>query len=576
VDWTALVLLMLPGLAVLPDVPGRRDPVVALTGAAVFALALHVVSYWWLGSLGLNLEQLLFGLAAVGGLAAITRHRAIRSALSELEPVGLLVLGVLLLVAALRFSLLSYPVPPGADMSMHGYMARLIQLAGGVPTSHLPLLPIHDFGTYAAGIPSLAAELSAAGGASVARTSLLIVTLIHFLLTPTVYAFARRVVGPLPALAAALICTVAVRDPQHHVLWGGNPTVAALLFAAWGLLALEAIEDKQGWGTVLFGSFCLAAAPECHAVLPYALVYILPPILLWRLFRRPASQRSGIVGRALVMAVVAGALTLPYLRSFGISLTPDQLEWIHRFQLLPKHVPWGEPWLWPVTFVPHVARRLGWFFGVWLVLAVAYLVKQRRRSIHLAEAAALFALVFLLVCNAAPWLLPASYAIYPDRIMLLLVLPAARVLALAAADIPRQRVLLAVVLVSAIFPAWRHYLAVDGHMPVTHDDITAIAWIADNVPEKAVIDTSYGDAGLWIPALATRPASNAHVNIVYEDEVVAWRQALRPDWAFIGSKRVYPGPTLDRAALDASPSWTLRHTTGAAAVYERTKSAHQP
>lgn len=574
-----LLIILLPGLAILPFVPGRRDdPMVAIGGAVTFALGLHVVSFWWLKASPVGLVALAGSLAA-GGLvgAVILRKQLIQLVRAwRWEP---LVLGVFGAIIALRLlPMLLFEVPPGADMTMHSYMARLIQLADGVPSTHRPVLPLDDFGTYAAGLPALCAELAALSGAAIHRSAFVIVALVHVLVSFAVYAWARSRVGTTAALAAALLCSVAVRDPQHHFIWGGNPTVLSLVFVGFGLLALEAVEGAQRRRAVFFGAVVLGASPLTHAVIPFALAFILPPILLWRLARHNAPDRLPIALTALTMASLAALLIAPYLSTFGLSLTEAELTWIHEFQVLPMHVPWGPMWAWPATFPLHVARRLGWFFGLGLVLALVALWRNHRTnattaitatSVDLKEAAVWFLLAFVLVLNAHPWVLPASYAIYPDRLMLLLVFPAARVCGWAAETSQRPTATLILCAVLAAFPAWRHYLAADGHVAVTPSDVVALEWIAEHTPEDAIIETRYGDAGLWVPAICARTARTAHVNIVYQDEVDPWREAAVPNWAFFGARVIYPRDEVTRESVVNNPDWVLRFEEGQSQVFER-------
>ena len=275
--FAALLLVLLPAAALAPLIPSQRDPVVTLTGALAGALALHIVGFWWLRWMPLGLATLGCIISGAATALALLRWRRLRDFYRQLEGVPNIVWWSLLGVLAVRLWLLiDLPVPPGADMSMHAYMGRIILEADGVPRTHLPILPIDDFGTYAAGLPSLAAELTAISGATIAKTSLLLIALFHWLLTGTIYAFARRITEPNRAMAVALICTICVRDPQHHVLWGGNPTVMALLFAAWGIFVMDALL-RRNIAAVIFGAILLAAAPTSHAVIPYVLIYLLPP-----------------------------------------------------------------------------------------------------------------------------------------------------------------------------------------------------------------------------------------------------------------------------------------------------------
>ena len=40
-----LLLLLLPAVALAPLVPGRKDPIVAISGALAGALALHIIGF---------------------------------------------------------------------------------------------------------------------------------------------------------------------------------------------------------------------------------------------------------------------------------------------------------------------------------------------------------------------------------------------------------------------------------------------------------------------------------------------------------------------------------------------------
>ena len=87
----------------------------------------------------------------------------------------------------------------------------------------------------------------------------------------------------------------------------------------------------------------------------------------------------------------------------------------------------------------QIGVRLGGFAAGVLGLAVLLRLPPLRRRFTrgcppMGEELIFLGLVLLLVCNALVWWLPGSYALYPDRIMLLAVLPVGRVVAGFAAD----------------------------------------------------------------------------------------------------------------------------------------------
>ena len=112
-------------------------------------------------------------------------------------------------------------------------MTRLIVEAGRLPTSYEPIYPIHDFGSYAAGLPSTAAVLTVLSGCSVEKTSLIVSLLAYPALAGGLSLVAMRFVGPSAALLAAWLIET-TSETHAFLLWGGNPTVLslALTFAA--------------------------------------------------------------------------------------------------------------------------------------------------------------------------------------------------------------------------------------------------------------------------------------------------------------------------------------------------------
>jgi hypothetical protein len=163
--------------------------------------------------------------------------------------------------------------------------------------------------------------------------------------------------------------------------------------------------------------------------------------------------------------------------------------------------------------------------------------------------------------------------------MLLLIVPAAGILAAAfqavehhhrrrRSAIARPVPLFLAALISMAFPMMYWYLWGIRHVTVTHDDLAAIEWIAENTPEEALIGTNYGDAGVWIPALIGRAVTNPHWHILHKDEVEAWQKELEPDFVFVGAKRMYSGNPFSRDELLDDPGYEERFRSDGASVFE--------
>src|SRR5262249_7648160 len=124
-------------------------------------------------------------------------------------------------------------------------------------------------------------------------------------------------------------------------------------------------------------------------------------------------------------------LVAPYALGFHLDISAHELAIIRAWQLLPAHVPPGPVWLLPLSSFFRVGVRLGVVFSSWSVLG-GILLWRFRDDIDRSDVFGdlLFVgSILLLVLNAFVWILPASPALYPDRIMLLMVLPASNLLA---------------------------------------------------------------------------------------------------------------------------------------------------
>ncbi len=572
----ALAVLILPGIAIAVLADGEeRDPVCFLASAGASAASVAVILPWVVRApIGLAGGALLAAAFSVVALAVFRRRLARALGRLDWNTRNRAVVAVVALLAVLRLAPYSVAaVAPGADMSMHSYTARLILEADGLPSSYRPLLPVDTFGASAPGLPTLGAVLSAISGAPVERSTFLVACLGLVLASLTVYAFSRSRAGAAASAAGMLIVTVAARDPQAHFEWGGNPTVLSLALATYALLLIERLGERTSVRLVGPAALAASAAVLAHAVIPYALAFVLPPVLLVRLYASPSVARGRLTRRWLAVAVASVVLLWPYLARFQVPVSPAELDWIRHWQRLPVHVPVGPVWTYPVTLVWYVATRLGVVCALWMAVA---LVVRRAGSAAPAGQDLLFgALTLLVVVNAVFWVLPGSYALYPDRVILLLTPVGGRLVATATEAWTRRRTRvakglgLAAALASVLLGAaiWFNHLV--GNVAVTGADLEAIHWVGTHTTRDAIIENNYGDAGIWIPALAFRAVCSPHMNIIYMDQLEAWRRTARPTFLYVGARRVIEdGSPFVRSTLVASPDHYVEvFRRGEAAVF---------
>jgi hypothetical protein len=170
----------------------------------------------------------------------------------------------------------------------------------------------------------------------------------------------------------------------------------------------------------------------------------------------------------------------------------------------------------------------------------------------LALACAIWGLAVVgLVVNSMYWVLPLSYALYPDRVAVLLLLPFAlaigALLESARELVARREFMLWIMAGLVLFVAIRpnEKLFYKGLIPnslVTPADLQAMQWMQANTDPRAVFRNQYGDAGLWIPAIAFRGITDPHLNPFYFDEFRAASRGLEAQYVYIGKKKALGQP----------------------------------
>jgi hypothetical protein len=166
-----------------------------------------------------------------------------------------------------------------------------------------------------------------------------------------------------------------------------------------------------------------------------------------------------------------------------------------------------------------------------------------------------------LIINSMYWLLPLSYAMYPERVALLLLVPCAvgigALLNAVCRLLPRREIMLWVMAAVILFIAVRHNekLFHNAFLPntlVSEADLKAIQWLAETTAPGTVVQNSYGDAGLWIPAIAFRPITDPHSNPFIFDEFQAALPSLQASYVYVGKKKPLGAP-IAREEFESQP-----------------------
>jgi hypothetical protein len=480
--------------------------------------------------------------------------------------------GLLLIELTHRFFIVwGAPVPPGADMSMHAYITRLIWAADGVPMSYLPLLDIPEFRTFPVGFHVMSALTAHSLGVSAVTGSSVVSAVSHGLVAFGLYAMLRFRHEIICSALVAVLLAGGIAGIQRMVGWGGNPTVLGLALMA----PLFGLIDAARTGKVIHGvlaGICALALFLTHTLIFVQCVWVfglvfLPDFLSWAALKR--AVRPAIAFFAVF--VVMGA---PYLLSLDTEVSPRVIAWIEDWVRNQDSAWKGDPGnaLWSVPI--YLVGRMGWdVISLFLTLgAIALFVFLMRRDREQARRVELLILaVGLLVLNTHTWWLPGSYALYPERIAAMCLIPIALCWAAGFAAL-RARLskslgplrvgvvgVLTICILSGVQTQRSYRDKIERYSLATSADMAAIIWIEENTSPEAVIGTNYGDAGLWIPALAGRKVSWPHVNV---SQWAAYRPVDKVSHVFIGARPA----SLDTSHWSAST--VEQRLPGAEVVFE--------
>ena len=426
-----LLLLILPGMLVL-FLPWWRqrflsDLIVFIVGASI---AFWIVTFWFLPYGKISLISWAYGVVVLAAVVLGMRlWRYSEPALVVVDRDDMFAMLLLVSAAILRLSFVwRWPLAPaGADMSMHSYMAALIAAGNTVPTSHLPLLPIDSFGAYPVGFQALTALMSMFGGIPIYRSAMLMEVSTLAFLTLAFYGFVRVFWDRPSSAMVALLVTFLPRNPQHFVQWGGDPTLLSLGLLVTALALYPWLEAKMSLGMWGFCALFVAASVFTHLIPVIGLCYAMVPVGVYIAIDRFLRQRDAlkrVMWNFLAISLASGLLVwvcLPTLLSTEVST--GEIEWVRHFQQRGAGGAWGGTiGNAIVTIPPYLVEKI--FGAPFVMLSVLGLVILAYRRPRLALLSGICVVTIIgLVINSMYWLLPLSYAMYPERVALLLLLP---------------------------------------------------------------------------------------------------------------------------------------------------------
>ncbi|NTV24075.1 MAG: hypothetical protein HGA85_06940, partial [Nanoarchaeota archaeon] len=338
----------------------------------------------------------------------------------------------------------------------------------------------------------------------------------------SLYLFLKRHVSKEAAMSSSLIFSFLTWNPQGFAAWGGSPTILA--FA----LAIVFISFHQAQENLFLTGLFLCSVLLTHPIIFVCLFYLYGvSSLMLKRWRYDAK-----------VVAVAVLLCLPYLVSMENLATPSAVAWARGWVTNTQGNTGFAADIFSVWYL--APRYMFWIiFGrgienlilLFCIPGYLFLSKKNKESWRYV---AMIVGVFFLLLNVNYFILPLSYAIYPERLALFLLLPLSLFFSHFVEALPGKKYFLLLAILLAIFYNPSHFVAIQKGI-VTSSDMAVFNYIDKNMPEEAVIENNYGDAGIYIPGILLRKVTVPHINLIYLDK----QPSQKSDYIFIGSNCVY-------------------------------------
>lgn len=557
--WFSFLIFIIPGILLL-SLPFTSkiefvDLIIYIIGLSI---SFWICIFWFLKFIPLSLTSLFLLTSIISGILTsyLLIKRGVPYTVSFNTNRYFLIL-VFIFVLGLRLAPLRYAIAPaGADMSMHTYITNLIVHANGMPKNYHPILEIDKFDSFPVGFHTVSSLLSLVGKISGYRSVFIMTALTYLFLTMFLFVFLKNYASWPYALATSISFTFLTQNPQEFVSWGGTPTIFALALFILFMSLLDRLHSNSFWLSLL-SSISLAAVFLSHIIIFVQSFYIFGFSFLIYLFLIKKQNRSIVWTAYAQIALLFFIIIIPYLVSLNRDiLTPETLDWIRNWVRNTDHVWHGSinDFLWTIPL--YIKKQVfgSSFFSYSLIIAttgLAFLYKKRHRKRGIQYATSMI-LCILLILNTRYWFLLFSYAIYPERVAIMIIIPLSVFFACALQNIislvmEQKRLgkfivcllLIELALFALIFNREKYVNPLIQASSVTEDDLKAFSWLKGHTAETDIIQNNYGDAGLWIPSIIERKITNPHLNVLYLDKVEKPEKAT---YIYIGKKCVYECP----------------------------------
>ena len=528
-----MALFLLPGCALLAignqwrRWTGLQRWIVAIALSIVFYPILFYLLRRWLPALTLGPFKigLLLLICAVIVVWKLRREWREWFRFDALEWIALAIFGVTM--CSRLWIAHHYPYPAWSDSLHHTLITWLTSQNGALPTSLEPHFPI-PLQIYHLGLYAIASSVEWLAQVRPHTALLWTAQVLNGLVGIGVYLVLDRKVGRLGAIGGAAVVGLFSHHPGFYVNWGRFTQLAGqtVLLITW-LVTVETIALRDQWRSARFGWGLLFSALmmggmfflHFRVFLFFALL-LLPSLLLLFVRQRTRAEFFQVFAKSILIGLATLLLIAPVFWEAGTYYVEIQRTATQNLNPAEQVQAIEEAFSFDWQSIPHLVA--GW----WLIrlAAVAALIGLIRRN----------SLTLLLLIWVALLMLPGYAYLAGFRllnvtnlgaILILGYLPIGLLIGIAIAELhkllperERPRIAYAVavgVLLVGLPAGWVRAQQVEHYRHfVLPQDVEAMTWIRDNLPEDArfAINTHFWlpnaphgtDAGYWIPYFTRR------------------------------------------------------------------------
>lgn len=543
------------------------------------SLVYWIMGFWWLRYIPVLFTAWVFlsvGLSMILWVYLWMTKRTVpqKSAHLSLWIVGF---GIVILIPQLRL-VTQQLAPSGQDMSMHAYIANAIVHMETFPRALMPIVPVDQFGLYPFGFSTIIAVLSSVNSMPIFTNALLATAIAHVLFDTALYVLLRSAYSPFISACTAIMVAWTSHNPHLFVEWGANPSVLSFAFF---IYMISAYAHTTMRGRLPLALLFLVASLLTNYMYILAGIYVSVWVFVWyapffKLQKILVSKKQTIT-----LLLLAGLLLLPFIETYitlhGFTLSQRVTLYIQGLHLDETRI-WNgvfsfEGFMQMTRILTDVMDTK--LFALYILSLIAlFPIKKRTVYVHIV----ILLGSYLLIANARYWWLPFSSILYPQRVVLLMLIPISWAIAqsLSLYRSLHNKTLFTTIGGALILSMILQLRQVQftrtarDHQLLTRNDVGVLSWVRLHSSETDVIWNRYEDAGVWIPAVIYRPITTYHTNPV-DMQRIQTAAKKNPQFAFIGEAVPQDGSIQDlvKETHPEADTWTftLLYSQGNAAVY---------